>query len=169
MGQKPQTQSAHHQHQRPTDQGQHQSRFGVGHTALRSDCAHAGGGHERGHRRRPHGQCTAAAHQGIQNQRRHAGVQTRLRRQARQQGIGQALRDQHQGHHRSGHAIGRQLGALIARAPTQNGKPALPCIGCAHVLSGVRNKDPANHAPKGTNAASINSGTARADKCPLPA
>ena len=127
IGQKAQPRRAHHQHEGPAEQRQHQSRLGVSHAALRRHRAHTGRRHERGHRRRPHGQGAAAAHQGVQHQRGHAGIQARLCRQARQQRVGQTLWDQHQRHHHSGHAIGCEQRAVVPPAPAQNGEPALKC------------------------------------------
>jgi len=122
VGEKAQAQQPHGQQQQTREEGQRDGHRpilgGSRHGMLTYGCRR----HERNHRHRPHGEHATGAEDGVEQQRRHAGVQAHLGRQAREHGVGQALGDQHDGDDQSRHAIAHQRLAAVRSTPLQHGQ-----------------------------------------------
>ena len=125
IGQKAKPEDAHRQQDQPRQQRQRQGRGGVAHGALLDDVAQRGGSHQGHHGHRPHRQRPAGAKDSIKHDRHDRGVKPCLGRQARKQGIGQRLRDQHDRHDDRSHHVVAEGGARIVTPPCQNGQTAL--------------------------------------------
>ena len=92
---KPQPQQPHGQQQQPRDHGERDGRPQILRCSLGRDRCRGGRGHEAGHRDGADRERARGAEDRVEHERRHRGIQPDLRRQPRQQRIGQRLRDQH--------------------------------------------------------------------------
>ena len=122
--QKPQLQRAHRKQHRARQKRQRQCGHGIARRPRLGHLTHGGGGHQRHHGHRPHGQHAAGAEDRIKHDRQDRGVDPRFGRQARQQGIGQRLRHQHDRHDQRGHQVGGQGGTGIAPPPVKDRQAA---------------------------------------------
>ena len=135
IGDKAQSEQAHDQKDQAGQQRQRQRGGGVADGALRGHLPHGGGGHQRDDGDRANGQRAAGAEDRIEDDRQDRGVDPGLRRQARKHGIGQRLRDQHDGDDHRRQKVGlKGVGGIVA-APCQDGQVA---AGVHLGLSGVR-------------------------------
>ena len=120
MGQKTQPQHPKQQQHAPGQQRQqHGQRHVVG-RASGGQGLQGAGRHERSDCHRAHGQRHAGPQRGIGNDRQDAGVQAHFGRQARQQRVGQALRDQHHRHDHAGNHVAGEPGLLVVTDPAGN-------------------------------------------------
>ena len=122
IGKEPQTEDPHGQKDQTGQKCQCDRGGRIFGGALQGHIADSGGGHQRHHRDRAHGERARGAENCIGHQRQDRGVKPHFRRQPRQQRIGQRLRDQHNRHdQRSNAIIGKGRGG-IAASPVQNGQ-----------------------------------------------
>ena len=122
--QKSQAQQRHAQQQDPGEQGQHQRGTGIFGAAGNEQRPQRCRGHQRDHRHRANRQRAAGAEQGVGDQRQDAGIQPADRRQPGQHGVGEALRNQHQGDDHRRQAVAARRVAVIGRGPLQAGQVA---------------------------------------------
>ena len=80
--------------------------------------------HQRGHRHRANREGATGSEHRIDHQWQDAGVQPDLRREARQQSVGQRLWNQHNGDNHRSHQITGGLVTTVGWRPLQNGQIA---------------------------------------------
>ena len=124
IGYKAQPEQAHgHQdhagHYRQGERGGH-----IAHRPFIGDAPHSDRRHQRDDSYRPDGQRAPGAEDCIEHQRRHGGVEPGFGRHARQHGIGQRLRNQHDRDDQRRHQITDQRLATVFTAPLKDGQIA---------------------------------------------
>ncbi len=118
-GQKAHAQQAEQQQHRTGHQRQQDCGVDVGHAPGLGDLADCCCGHQRHHGHRPHRQGGTGAEQAVGNERQHTGIQAHFGGQARQHGVSQRLRNQHDGHDHRRQAVAGKILAVVASPPIQ--------------------------------------------------
>ena len=135
VGEEAHAQQAEHSQHHARQCRQRNRRFEIERGSLRGDRTRRACGHQRHHRNRADRQSAAGAENRIGDQREDRGVEPDHRRQAGQQRIGEALRDQHDGDDDGRHHVLGQDRAIIRPAPFEDGE-ILRQRSCALALSG---------------------------------
>ena len=123
IGEEAQPQNPHESQHRPGKKRQRDGNRPVFRRTGDSMLTDGGCRHQRDNGDRPDGQHAAGAKHSIEQQRRDAGIEPHFRRQPGEQGIGQTLGNQHDGHDQRGYPIADQGVAIVAAPPVKNGQP----------------------------------------------